>query len=177
MSYPLTRIFVVFLIFMMGVINMTDAQIIDHYAGVAGYPGWAGDGMPATMAQMDYPVDITVDIDGNVYIADMNNHAIRKITPNGIISTIAGSPGAGYSGDGGPATLAKLNKPVSVTVDLSGNIYIADQGNAVIRKIAPDGIITTFAGNGTEGYSGDGGQALDAELDLRIADIIADYDG
>ena len=177
MSYPLTRIFVVFLIFMMGVINVTDAQIIDHYAGTAGYSGWAGDGMPATMAQLDYPIDITVDIDGNVYIADMNNHAIRKITPNGIISTIAGSPGAGYSGDGGPATLAKLNKPVSVAVDFSGNIYVADQGNAVIRKIAPDGIITTIAGNGTEGYSGDGGQALDAELDLRLADLIVDYDG
>ncbi|RYZ47822.1 MAG: hypothetical protein EOP49_20235, partial [Sphingobacteriales bacterium] len=177
MIHSLTRRLIAFFIALTGICQLAGAQVIDHYAGTAGYGGWAGDGMDAKLAELNNPIDITTDFDGNVYIVDKNNHAIRKITPNGVIFTIAGNPSPGYSGDGGLAVMASLRSPVAVAVDAAGNIYIADQGNAVIRKITTDGMISTFAGNGTEGYSGDGGAALSAELDLRNADMIIDGDG
>ena len=99
-----------------------------------------------------------------VYIADGNNNRIRKVTPNGIITTVAGNGTAGYSGDGGKATSAELSTPIGVTVDTVGNVYIADFDSSRIRKIATNGIISTVAGNGISGYSGDGGAATAAEL-------------
>jgi sugar lactone lactonase YvrE len=136
--------------------------------------GFSGDGGPATSAQLARPGGVALDRAGNLYIVDGFNHRIRKVTPDGIITTIAGSgattpspssmtPG-GFSGDGGPATGAQLSYPRAVAVDGAGNLFIADSGNNRIRKISPDGIITTIAGNGAVGYSGDGGLATRASF-------------
>jgi sugar lactone lactonase YvrE len=112
------------------------------------------------------PTGIAIDESGNLYIADQQDHRVRKIATNGIISTIAGTGTAGFSGNGGQATLAELNKPIGVDVDGSGNIYISEAGNYRVRKISPNGIISTFAGNGTAGFSGDGGLATAASINL-----------
>ena len=103
--------------------------------------GYSGDGGPATAAELNWPDGIAVDGAGNVYVADWNNNAIRRITPGGTISTVAGGNGAGYSGDGGAATSAKINGPATVKVDGAGNFYIADYYNNVIRMVTPGGII------------------------------------
>lgn len=141
--------------------------IITTFAG-NGTAGFSGDGGLATAAQLNFPVDMQPDIFGNVYIADYDNNRIRKVNiTTGIITTYAGTGTAGYSGDGGLATAAELNSPTDVSVDASGNLYIADWANNVIRKVdTTTGIITTFAGNGTAGFSGDGGPATSAELNL-----------
>jgi len=125
----------------------------------------SGDGGPATNAQFVYPLGVAVDGSGNLYISDLTN-VVRKVTAaTGIITTVAGNGAAGYSGDGGPAIKARLNHASSMSVDSSGNLYIADTGNDVIRKVSvATGIITTVAGTGTRGYSGDGGPASSAEL-------------
>ncbi len=129
-----------------------------------GVAGFAGDGALATAAKLNDPTDVFKDAAGNYYIADRNNHRVRKINTAGIISTIAGTGTAGYSGDGGLATLAKLDHPNGVAVDATGNIYIADESNNVIRMINTAGIISTVAGTGAAGFSGDGGVATSARL-------------
>ncbi len=131
-----------------------------------GYSGYTGDGGAATNAKLRYPTGVAVDNSGNVYIADNYNHCIRMVNPSGIISTIAGTGSSGSAGDNGPAVNAELDSPNDVTVDNSGNIYIADTDNNKIRMINSSGIITTFAGTGGVfgGYSGDGGLAINAEL-------------
>jgi DNA-binding beta-propeller fold protein YncE len=109
---------------------------------------------------------IAMDSRGNLYLADTGNHRIRKIDPNGIITTVAGNGSADFSGDGGPATAAALRFPTDVDVDSEGNVYIADTFNSCIRKVDTQGIITTFAGKGDEpGFEGDGGSRLAAKLD------------
>jgi sugar lactone lactonase YvrE len=137
--------------------------IITTVAG-SGTPGYSGDNGPATAAMLNQPYDVAVDAAGNLYIADASNNRIRKVSPGGIITTVAGSGTAGYSGDNGPATAAMLNWPAGVAVDATGNLYIADRSNQRIRKVDPGGIITTVAGSGTAGYSGDGGPAVAAML-------------
>jgi trimeric autotransporter adhesin len=126
------------------------------------------DGMVATSAELNRPTGVAVDSSGNIYIADFLNNRVREVpVSTGIITTVAGNGTVGYSGDGGPATSATLNGPFSVAVDSSGNLYIADRGNNVIRKVdASSGVITTVAGNATvpPGYSGDGGAATAATL-------------
>ena len=124
-----------------------------------------GDGGPATAAQVQFPLGVAVDAIGNVFIADNGNNRIRKINTSGVINTIAGSPTYGYSGDGGPASAAKLYYPKAVATDNVGNIYIADVNNNCIRKINTLGNIYTITGNGTAGFSGDGGPATGAKLD------------
>jgi len=124
---------------------------------------FSGDNGPATSAQLAWPYGIAVDSAGNLYIADASNNRIRKVS-NGIITTVAGSGTYGYSGDNGPATSAQLDGPTGVAVDSAGNLYIADQGNNCIRRVS-NGRITTVAGNGTQGYRGDNGPAINAELD------------
>jgi len=126
--------------------------------------GYSGNGGPADQAKLCYPHDVAVDGSGNIYIADTYNCCIRKVDTSGIITTVAGDGTEGYSGDGGPAVQAKLHDPCGVAVDGSGNIYIADTNNRCIRKVDTSGIITIVAGDGTEGYSGDGGPAVQAKL-------------
>jgi sugar lactone lactonase YvrE len=126
-------------------------------------------GGPAVGAQLASPGGVALDGAGNLYIADTRNHRVRKVTPDGIISTIAGSSPGRFSGDGGPAIDAQLSFPADVAVDSAGNVYIADSGNNRIRKVSPDGIITTIAGNGIQGYSGDGGLAESASFSAPTA--------
>src|SRR5208283_1475129 len=136
-----------------------------------GIAGFGGDGGPAPRAQLNHPEGVAVDASGNLYIADTDNNRIRKISPNGIITTVAGTGIAGFSGDGGPASQAQLNHPEGVAVDASGNLYIADTGNNRIRKISPNGIITTVAGNGTPAIlNAPTGIAVSASGNLYIAD-------
>jgi sugar lactone lactonase YvrE len=142
--------------------KVTPAGVIGTVAG-GGTQG-LGDGGPATSAQLNRPSDVAVDSDGNLYIADTGNSRIRKVTPAGVISTIAGGGRAGSSGDDGPATDAQLHFPRGVAADSAGNLYIADSENNRIRKVTPAGITSTVAGNGDAGYSGDGGPATDAQL-------------
>ncbi len=127
---------------------------------------YAGDGYAATSAQLNFPSGVAVDAAGNLYIADVENNRIRKVTAaTGVITTVVGKGTAGYSGDGDSATSALLNRPIEVAVDAVGNLYIADEGNNRIRKVnATTGVITTVAGNGIGGYSGDGGPATSAQL-------------
>lgn len=139
--------------------------IITTFAG-SGVAGDLGDGGLATAARLNYPHGIAVDAVGNLYIADLNNNRIRKVDSAGIITTVAGTGNAGFSGDGGPATSAQLRHAVDVNVDVAGNLYIADAENHRIRKVNTSGIITTIAGNGNSGYSGDGGLAVNAQLNL-----------
>ena len=129
-----------------------------------GTPGYAGDGAASTKAEIGDPLGIAVDGSGNLYIADTFNNVIRKVDGSGNISTFAGNHKQGYSGDGGAATSAMLSHPWGVTADASGSIYISDTGNDVIRKVAANGVITTVAGTGVSGYSGDGGAATSARL-------------
>lgn len=129
-----------------------------------GRKGYSGDHIKATIARLDYPEGIIGDSLGNIYVADSQNQRIRKISPNGMISTVAGTGDQGYSGDGGLAINARLNTPFDICIGTSGCIYIADWGNHAIRKVSPDGIITTIAGTGQPGFSGDGGAATDAML-------------
>ena len=129
-----------------------------------GSASFSSDGGPANQASLNVPVDVSFDRAGNLFIADQFNHRIRKVTPNGIISTVAGNGSAGFSGDGGPAVNAQINTPTGVFADGSGNLYIADVGNQRIRKVNSAGIITTLAGNGAKAYGGDGGPAIDASF-------------
>jgi sugar lactone lactonase YvrE len=137
--------------------------IITTVAGNGTY-GYSGDGGPATSAQLNFPYGVAVDSQGDLFIADEFNHAVREVNTQGIITTVAGTGTRGYSGDGGPATSAQLNGPHGVAVDSQGHLLIADEGNSAVREVSPQGIITTVAGNGTQGYSGDGGPATSAQL-------------
>src|SRR5246127_2814084 len=143
--------------------KITSAGVISTYAGT-GIAGFSGDGGPARSAQMNAPLGITRDAAGDLVFADALNNRVRMITPAGIISTIAGTGVAGYSGDGGPALSASMNIPWGVVYDGAGNLYISDRGNNVIRKVNTAGTITTFAGNGTASYCGDNGPATSACL-------------
>ncbi len=131
-----------------------------------GMGGFAGDGAAATAAHMETPKGICVDHAGNLYVADYGNHRIRKVDAiTGIITTVAGTGVAGYSGDNGPATAAKIAYPNAISADSMGNIFISDYGNNRIRKIAAGtGEISTYAGTGVMGYTGDGGAAVAAKL-------------
>jgi len=151
-----------------------------------GYPGYNGDGRPATSAQLNSPSGVVVDDAGNMYIADTDNHRVRKVAAGtGLISTVAGTGQAGFNADGGAAIAAKLNGPTAVLLDAGGNILISDTGNHRIRKVdAVTGVISTVAGSvtWTGGYAGDGlaaasawlngptGICLDAAGNLYIAD-------
>jgi len=132
---------------------------INTVAG-SGTAGFGGDSGAATSAQLNIPAGLAVDGASNLYIADFSNNRVRKVTPGGTITTLAGNGLAGYAGDGGPATGAQLTTPMGVATDSSGNVYIADTGNNAVRMVNSSGIISTVAGNGLAGYSGDGGQAV-----------------
>lgn len=136
------------------------AYRIETVAGSAS----TGDGGSAAAAELSSIQGIAADRFGNLYLSDTDNQRIRKISSTGVITTLAGTGTAGFRGDGGPASAAQLNLPYGVAVDLAGYVYVADLGNNRVRRISPDGIITTFAGTGQKGTSPDGGAATDAAL-------------
>jgi secreted PhoX family phosphatase len=176
------------------VIRKITSDGIIHLVAGNGTEGYRGDGGPGTQSEMDNPQDVAVNSWGDVFIADTDNNVIREVSPFGRITTYAGNGTAGYSGDGGPATRAELTSPTGVAVDSLGNLYIADAGNNVIRRVSLNGAITTVAGDyaadqaggGLGGHSGDGGPATNAQLnspegvavdrsgDLFIADTFND---
>jgi DNA-binding beta-propeller fold protein YncE len=131
-----------------------------------GERGFAGDGGPAKHALLNGPFDVGFDAEGNLYFSDTFNHRIRRVdTQTGIITTCGGSGEAGYSGDGGAATRARLNEPYGIVIDKAANVYIADRHNHCVRRVdATAGVITTFAGNGAAMFSGDGGPASRAGM-------------
>jgi len=151
--------------------------IVTAYAGT-GTPGFAGDNGPAAAASLNQPIGLAADSAGNLYIADSGNSRIRRVdAASGIITTVAGNGTFAFSGDGGAATAASLNRPYGVRAAASGEIFIADFLNGRIRRIGPDGRISTVAGSsGTPNYAGDNGPAIDAALDLPT-DVAIDGHG
>jgi len=141
--------------------RVSAAGVITTVAG--GNQGFSGDGGPALAAQLNQPSDTAITADNSVLIADTGNDRIRKISPTGIITTIAGTT-RGFGGDGGPAASAQLNQPRGVAVADDGSILIADTGNNRIRRIAPNGTIATVAGGAAQGLAGDGDPAVTAQL-------------
>lgn len=136
--------------------------------------GFAGDGGPANKALLNEASAVAGDAAGDIYIADTGNNRIRKVDPvTGIITTIAGTGVAGFSGDGGSAIDAELSGPYALAVDAAGDLYIADPGNLRVRMVTPAGIITTVAGNGSNGRGGDGGPATLAQLSWPRALAVA----
>jgi sugar lactone lactonase YvrE len=149
--------------------------IITTFAGT-GTSGYNGDGIPAASARLNYPKGVEVGPDGSVYIGDANNHRVRRVSPSGTITTVAGTGSAGFSGDGASATSARLNTPRNVTFDSAGNLYIADDENCRVRRVDNAGVISTVAGSTTCGYGGDGGPATAARLG-RVRDVAVDAAG
>jgi sugar lactone lactonase YvrE len=149
--------------------------IITTIAGT-GAAGFAGDDGPGTLAQLQFPTGLAVDADGRVLFTDWGNHRIRRIDTDGTITTIVGTGVGGFSGDGGPAALAQVDRPFGLTVDADGHVFIADTYNQRVRVIDTAGDIHTFAGVGTSGAAGDGGDALAAQLSLPF-DVATDADG
>jgi streptogramin lyase len=145
-------------------IRMVDTTgTITTIAGT-GIAGFTGDGGPALLAEFNDPTWLAVDTAGNLYLTDISNQRVRRIDTSGIVTTVAGNGTAGYNGDGIPATSASLNLPRGIVLDSSGNLYIADTVNFRVRKVNTSGIISTFAGDGMPGLSGDGGPAIDANV-------------
>ena len=153
------------------------AGTITTVAGSVG-TGFSGDGGPATSARLAFPSGVALAADGSLYIADTNNNRIRKVDPAGTITTVAGSGRTGFSGDGGPATRARLAGPSRVDVGADGSLYVADSGNNRVRKVDRAGTITTMAGSGAQGrlerfFSGDGGAAPSASLNSPVSVAVA----
>ena len=156
--------------------RVNSSGTISTFAGT-GVAGYSGDGGPASAAQLNMPGDLVVDAAGNVYIADFGNHRIRRVSPGGTISVYAGTGTAGYSGDSGPALLARLYNPAGLDIDAAGNLYVTEYGNGTVRRIdAATRVITTLAGNGTNGYGGDGGPATAAQMNAPT-DVAVHGDG
>jgi hypothetical protein len=165
---------------------VSPSGVITDFAGSpTGASGFSGDNGPAASATLDIPWGVRTDRAGDVFFTDEDNLRVREVNSSGIITTVAGNGSAGDSGDGGPATSAEFVDPVGIYVDASGNLFITDEDAAVVREVNTSGIITTVAGDGTSGSSGDGGPATAAELDEPYGVVednvgnlyIADYDG
>ncbi len=143
--------------------KISSSGIISTVAGT-GTAGFSGDGGPATNAMIDQPYDVACDAVGDIYISDYNNNRIRMVNTSGVITTVAGTGAASSTGDGGPATAATLYNPCGLTIDAFGNIYFGQEHSEIVRKINAAGIISTYAGTGSIGFSGDGGAATNAAL-------------
>lgn len=140
-------------------------QVISTIAGNSSVaPGYSGDGGAASASLLNHPASVATDAAGNIYVADFANHVVRKISTSGIITTFAGNGTAGYTGDGAAATAAMLSGPTGLATDVAGNLYIADAVGNVIRRVSATGVISTFAGTGSGGYSGDLGAATAAQI-------------
>ncbi len=168
MNFSISRIFLLAVITISNAAVLlfavpSHAQIITTIAGTGGN-GTTGDGGQAVIAQVAGPTGVATDAGGNLYIASCSGHRIRRVTPGGVISTIAGTGVAGFSGDGGAATAATLNCPAALKFDASGHLFFTDYTNHRVRRISNTGIITTVAGNGVGGFAGDGGAATSASL-------------
>ncbi|MDA8184297.1 MAG: hypothetical protein M0035_07725, partial [Actinomycetota bacterium] len=150
------------------VLELSPSGRLSVFAGT-GVAGYSGDGGPATQAELSFPTALALSSNGDLYIADSGNNRIRMVSPSGVITTVAGTGVAGYSGDGGPATQAELFDPSGLALSSNGDLYIADSGNNRIRMVSPSGVITTVAGTGVAGFSGDGGPATQAELSFPTA--------
>jgi hypothetical protein len=155
--------------------EITAAGVIKRFAGtgIAGLGVTGPHGLPATLSSLDRPQNVAVNAAGDVFIADTYNNRVVEVTPSGQVSVVAGDGKAGFAGDGGRAAFAELNEPTGLAVDAQGNLYVADSGNNVIRRVdVKTGIITTVAGDvaadkandGLGGFSGDGGPATSAQL-------------
>lgn len=152
--------------------RISPAGVVSAFAGT-GEAGDDGDGGPASAAHLQRPAAVAVDAAGNVFVADSTANRVRKVSTTGTISTVAGTGTSGSSGDGGPATSATLNRPNGLAFDATGRLYIADSANNRVRRVASDGTITTVAGSGTSGFSGDGGAATAAKLTSPVAVAVA----
>src|SRR5262249_39407806 len=130
----------------------------------SGNAGSGGDGSSALLAQLRNPAGVAFDAKHNLYIADADNHVIRMVDPSGAVSTFAGTGTSGYAGDNGPASAAQFRRPVALAFDSQGDLYVADSDDNRVRRISPAGIVTTVAGTGSGGFSGDNGPALSASL-------------
>jgi hypothetical protein len=146
------------------VIRYVDPARIIHTAAGTGERGYAGDGGPATAALLDGPARLQFGPDGALYFCEIRNHVIRRLGGDGTLVTIAGTGRRGYSGDGGPAVAAELDTPYDIQFAPNGEIYLADTGNNVIRRIDRGGVISTVAGDGEPRFAGDGGPAIQASL-------------
>jgi sugar lactone lactonase YvrE len=146
--------------------RVRDVDTVGRISTVAGTgdPGDAGDGGPATRAELNMPQGLAVDSAGRLYIADTLNNRVRRVDPDGTIRTVAGTGQAGYTGDGMPAIVARLNLPTGLAIGFGDALFISDTANNVVRQLGADGIIRTVAGTGEAGYRGDGDPALYAEL-------------
>ena len=143
--------------------KITPDGLITTVAG-SGIAGFAGDGGPATDAQLNHPTGVVVDAAGGILIADQHNQRVRRVDPSGTITTVAGTGFADGYEDGGPATQADLNLPTTLALDAEGGILIAEMGERHIRRVDPDGTISTIAGDGGSGYDGDDKPATEASL-------------
>ena len=155
--------------------RISPTGVITTVAGT-GSTSFNGDGIPATQASLAYPKGVAVAPDGSLYVGDANHHRIRRFVPGGTISTVAGNGTAGYSGDGGPAGAATLRLPRNIAFGSDGSFFIADNSNFAVRRVSPTGVITTVAGTGVAGYSGDGGPATSARL-REVRDVAVDAAG
>jgi sugar lactone lactonase YvrE len=157
-----------FLILSLNIPAVFALEIMTPFAG-NGTAGYSGDGGSAVQAQLQYPTGLTIDHKGHLYIADTENHCIRKVDTKGNITTIIGTGIAGDSGDQSAATTAQLNQPRGIALNRQGHLYIADYQNHRIRRVDTSGIVITVAGTGTEGYSGDNSSAIKAQLHHPLA--------
>jgi len=149
--------------------------VIETVAGT-GAPESTGDGGPGVEAALHWPSALTLDADGNLFIAETRAHVVRKLDPGGTITLVAGTRVGGRDGDGGPANAAQLHQPYGLAVDEDGTLFIADRGNFQIRRVAPDGTIDTIAGTGHDGLAGDDGPATAARFGA-LARLALDDDG
>jgi hypothetical protein len=150
-----------------------------------GAAGYSGDGGAAASAQLSWPIDVEPTADGGFLIADLGNKRVRRVSPAGVITTVAGTGQGGSQGDGGPATSARVGSPTGVAVTADGGFLVADANSDRVRRVAPDGTITRVAGDGTAGGAGDGGPAVAAQLNVPVGVaalpdggfLVAEYEG